>query len=180
MEHFNCESCGRSLIGTNFVRKDDKPYCKICPTNTQVKAKKVEDILRDICAQCKQGIEHIALEYRGQKWHPHHFSCFKCQKTLDHQAREIGEELFCYADYEKAMSNVCFSCRMPIMGVPVSANGKVFHPEHFVCYKCNTPMHRSKYYPFENRVYCEPHFKEVTGKVCQYCLRVAKGKCKMN
>ena len=65
---------------------------------------------------------------------------------------------------------------MPIMGVPVSANGKVFHPEHFVCYKCNTPMHRSKYYPFENRVYCEHDFKEVTGKVCQYCLRVSKGK----
>lgn len=31
LEHFICENCGRSLVGGSFVRKDDKPYCKLCP-----------------------------------------------------------------------------------------------------------------------------------------------------
>ena len=41
LEHFNCENCGRSLVGANFVRQGDKPYCKSCPpTGSEKKAKR--------------------------------------------------------------------------------------------------------------------------------------------
>jgi hypothetical protein len=38
------ENCGRSLIGSNFIRKDDKPFCKTCPTHQPVKNKKVGNL----------------------------------------------------------------------------------------------------------------------------------------
>lgn len=74
------------------------------------------------------------------------------------------------------MSKVCHSCRLPIIGVPVSAMGKVYHIEHFLCFKCETPFNGEKYHEFEGKPYCELHYKNLAGQNCQYCRRATKGK----
>jgi hypothetical protein len=115
------------------------------------------------------------LLFRGQKYHAEHFNCYHCEKKLDHLAKEFAGELYCFSDYQKLMARLCFSCKKPIFGVPVSAMGKVYHPQHFLCEKCDSPFNGSKHYEFEGKAYCELHFKIVTGAICQYCRRPVKG-----
>jgi hypothetical protein len=64
---------------------------------------------------------------------------------------------------------------MPIIGVSVSALGKMYHPDHFVCDRCGNPFSGSPHFEFEGKPYCELHYKEVTGNFCQYCRKAVKG-----
>ena len=178
LDHFSCENCGRSLVGASFVRKDDKPYCKLCPTDKEMSKIKKMDEISDLCEQCRAPITQQVLLFRGNKYHAHHFNCIACQKTLDASAREFDGELYCRADYEKIQSKVCFACRKPILGTFISALGKVFHPDHFICFKCETPFHGSNYFEYQGNAYCETHYKQVTGSTCQYCRKVVKGNSK--
>ncbi|KAJ3306481.1 LIM and senescent cell antigen-like-containing domain protein 2 [Kappamyces sp. JEL0829] len=175
IEHFCCENCGRSLVGASFVRKDDKPYCKLCPTDTErAKIKKLDEAT-DSCEFCNKPIEKYPLLFKGGKYHAYHYHCHVCQKQLDHTAREYAGELYCFPDYEKIQSKICGACRKPIMGNTVSALGKVFHPEHFVCFQCENPFNGTTHYEHKNHPYCELHYKQVTGAICQYCRKAVKG-----
>lgn len=86
----------------------------------------------DPCDFCKLPIEKNPLLFKGLKYHGHHYHCAKCLKQLDHTAREIDSELYCFPCYEKINSKMCGACRKPILGTSVSALGKMFHTEHFI------------------------------------------------
>ncbi|KAI8898352.1 hypothetical protein BC833DRAFT_614903 [Globomyces pollinis-pini] len=175
LEHFTCENCGKSLIGTNFVRKDDKPYCKTCPTLKEVEKLKLIEEASEKCEQCKKPITTQPLIFKNHKYHPIHFNCVRCEKVLDSKAREYQGDLYCFQDYEKMLSQICQMCRQPIIGLAVSALGKVYHPDHFVCFKCNLPFNGENHFEYEKKPYCELHYKEVTNQLCWYCHRPAKG-----
>jgi hypothetical protein len=91
----------------------------------------LEDAM-DPCDFCKLPIEKNPLIFKGLKYHGHHYHCAKCLKQLDHTAREIDSELYCFPCFEKINSKVCGACRKPILGTSVSALGKMFHTEHFI------------------------------------------------
>ncbi|OAJ42864.1 hypothetical protein BDEG_26264 [Batrachochytrium dendrobatidis JEL423] len=129
---YTSENCGRPLVGSTFIRKDDKPYCKVCPIDSTKK------------------------------------------KSQALQKNTKGK-LFCMADYEKNMAQICYACRKPIVGRSTSAIGKIYHPEHFSCWKCEKPFDGAPYFELNSQPYCEAHYKELTGSVCQYCKSAAKG-----
>jgi LIM and senescent cell antigen-like-containing domain protein 1/2 len=177
VEHFvwyillTSQHCERPLVGTNFVKKDDRPYCKQCPTDRKPN-KRIE---HDICDQCKLPIKEKTLVFRGLKYHTEHFRCFQCQGKLDHRCQEFQGELYCFQDYEKLSSKVCHACKLPILGVSVSAMGKMYHLEHFVCSQCSIPFNGQPHFEFEGKPFCELHFKQVTGAFCPYCRKAVKG-----
>ncbi|EGF79458.1 hypothetical protein BATDEDRAFT_12220 [Batrachochytrium dendrobatidis JAM81] len=173
IEHFNCENCGRPLVGSTFIRKDDKPYCKVCPIDS---TKKKNPQTQEICANCKRQIfDGTGLLLRGQAFHASHFTCATCCEVLTSTAKEYEGKLFCMADYEKNMAQICYACRKPIVGRSTSAIGKIYHPEHFSCWKCEKPFDGAPYFELNSQPYCEAHYKELTGSVCQYCKSAAKG-----
>ncbi|KAJ1345374.1 hypothetical protein BSLG_000887 [Batrachochytrium salamandrivorans] len=175
IEHFNCESCGKPLMGSTFVRKDDLPYCKSCPSELSKKEKQNQRNV-DPCENCKLPISQGAgIVFRGQHFHAAHFTCAVCKEVLTSTAHEYEGVLFCQTDYAKTMGQICYACRRPIVGRSKSAIGKIYHPEHFVCWKCDKPFDGAPHFELQSRPYCEAHYKELTGSVCSYCRSAAKG-----
>ncbi|KAL2913424.1 hypothetical protein HK105_207036 [Polyrhizophydium stewartii] len=170
------ENCGKSLVGSTFVRKDDKPYCKMCPSDSAKRAKQDSAQQQETCENCKKPVTTgTGLVFRGQHYHASHFRCGTCHEVLTVGAKEFEGELYCVADFEKIMAQICYACRRPIVGRSMSAIGKIYHPEHFVCWKCEKPFDGAPYFEYQSRPYCEAHYKELTGSVCQYCRSAAKG-----
>ncbi|KAI8904732.1 hypothetical protein EDD86DRAFT_229820 [Gorgonomyces haynaldii] len=170
LEHFTCDDCGRSLVGASFIRKNDKPYCKSCPAK---QAKPQEE--KNLCQQCQKPLSGEVLTFKGLKYHPYHYHCKMCKKELDQRAKEYDGDLYCLEDYQKLMSQTCFGCRRPITGRSISALGKIYHPDHFVCFKCELPFHGNPYYEYKGKPYDELHYKEAIGALCPYCWQPATG-----
>ncbi|KAJ3323945.1 LIM and senescent cell antigen-like-containing domain protein 2 [Boothiomyces sp. JEL0866] len=86
------ENCGRSLVGTNFVRKDDKPYCKLCPTDKE---------------QAKQ--KKLVISALGSKWCEAHFMCMGCFAPLNDFERskfmDFDTKPFCRRCFDKLPSD---------------------------------------------------------------------------
>ncbi|KAI8926648.1 hypothetical protein BC831DRAFT_425508 [Entophlyctis helioformis] len=173
IEHFNCDNCGKSLVGASFIRKDDKPYCKMCPSDA--KKQRPDPQAADACENCHKPIVGPPLVHRGAKYHAHHFTCTVCHETLTPSAREYEGDLYCPADFDRILSQMCAACRRPITGRTICAIGRNYHPEHFVCYKCEKTFDGTPYFEYQSRPYCETHYKELTGSVCLYCRSPAKG-----
>ncbi|KAJ3310352.1 LIM and senescent cell antigen-like-containing domain protein 2 [Boothiomyces sp. JEL0838] len=130
------ENCGRSLVGTNFVRKDDKPYCKLCPTDKeQAKQKKL-----------------------GRVYHPEHFVCTKCDKPFNGtQYFEDEGKPYCELHYKEVTGALCQFCRKAVKGKMISALGSKWCEAHFMCMGCFAPLNdfeRSKFMDFDTKPFC--------------------------
>jgi len=68
-------------------------------------------------------------------------------------------------------SHTCQHCQQKIApSVPfLQVLGGHYHPECFVCFTCGNPFKGGKYYPKDNRPYCEEHFLLLSAKKCAYC-----------
>ncbi|KAJ3188879.1 hypothetical protein HDU85_004593 [Gaertneriomyces sp. JEL0708] len=70
---------------------------------------------------------------------------------------------------------ICQACRRPIQGRSVTALGKQYHLEHFVCSKCEKPFNSSVYWELKGKPYCEIHFHELLGELCGLCCEPISG-----
>jgi len=172
-EHFTCDECGNQLAGTSFVKRLGRPHCKPCAQ--KLKQQEAERF-KNMCARCKKSIDGEVLHLNKEKFHPHHFSCAMCKKELNSNAKDLDGKLYCPPCYEKATQAACGACHKPIQGRSITALGKLWHPEHFVCGKCEKSFSGSTFYEFQGKPYCEPHFNELTGASCGRCGRPAAGR----
>lgn len=58
--------------------------------------------------------------------------------------------------------------------------GKQWHPEHFVCAKCEKPFHGSRHYEKRGLAYCEIHYHQLFGDLCFVCNNVIPGDGKLS
>jgi len=172
-EHFTCDECGEPLAGTSFVKRHGRPYCKPC--NQKLKTLEAEKY-KNMCARCKKPIDGEVLYLNKEKFHPFHFSCTSCKKELNSNCKELENKLYCPPCYEKATQAACGACHKPIQGRSVTALGKQWHPEHFVCAKCEKPFFGGNFYEYSGKPYCEPHYNEIQGASCGKCGKAASGK----
>ena len=106
----------------------------------------------------------------GQKMHPEHFRCEECGcEFKGGNCQEYEGKLYCLEDYAKLLRNTCASCHKPIQGRSITALGRVWHPEHFVCFVCHEPFAGSNFYEAEGKPYCELHFTQQFGTPCAKC-----------
>ncbi|TPX31920.1 hypothetical protein SmJEL517_g04872 [Synchytrium microbalum] len=171
-EHFICQSCGKSLAGLNFLKKNGKPVCKDC--YAKLRAREAE--IQDLCERCKKPITGAPLILKGQRFHAHHFSCAQCKQELSTKCKEHEGKLYCATCFDGLSSKMCNACRGPIYGRSITAFGKQFHPEHFVCSKCERPFASSQYWEYGNKPYCEVHYHEVMGAFCGLCREAGAGR----
>ncbi|XP_068085141.1 paxillin [Anabrus simplex] len=72
----------------------------------------------------------------------------------------------------------CLTVReqLHLQQVIVSAMGKTFHPEHFICHGCKKPITGGKFNQHEGKPYCEADFVEMYLKKCAACGKPIKDK----
>ena len=70
---------------------------------------------------------------------------------------------------------ICGACHRPIEERIVTALGKHWHVEHFVCAKCEKPFLGHHHYEKKGLAYCETHYFQLFGNVCYVCNQVIQG-----
>lgn len=70
------------------------------------------------CAGCFQTIDDELCKTETSIWHPEHFSCVICGRSLvDDAFFEVDYELYCELDYEIRFLKKCKTCNEPIYDV---------------------------------------------------------------
>ncbi|XP_066520407.1 transforming growth factor beta-1-induced transcript 1 protein-like [Hoplias malabaricus] len=63
----------------------------------------------------------------------------------------------------------CSACQKPIVGQLVTALGRVWHPEHFVCSECECELGNRNFFEKDGRPYCEPDYFSLYSPHCAQC-----------
>ncbi|KAM9305049.1 transforming growth factor beta-1-induced transcript 1 protein [Gastrophryne carolinensis] len=70
---------------------------------------------------------------------------------------------------ETQSKGLCHSCQRPIAGQVVTALGRVWHPEHFVCTHCKSLIGSTNFFEKDGRPYCEKDYFELHAPRCAMC-----------
>uniref|UniRef100_A0A671YKC2 Transforming growth factor beta-1-induced transcript 1 protein n=1 Tax=Sparus aurata TaxID=8175 RepID=A0A671YKC2_SPAAU len=63
----------------------------------------------------------------------------------------------------------CSACQKPVVGQVVTALGKVWHPEHFVCSECEIELGSRNFFEKDGRPYCESDYFTLFSPHCAQC-----------
>ncbi|XP_069071142.1 paxillin isoform X1 [Pleurodeles waltl] len=64
---------------------------------------------------------------------------------------------------------VCGACKKPIAGQVVTAMGRTWHPEHFVCTHCQEEIGSRNFFERDGQPYCEKDYHNLFSPRCYYC-----------
>ncbi|XP_014644339.1 PREDICTED: actin-binding LIM protein 2 isoform X11 [Ceratotherium simum simum] len=118
-----------------------------------------------LCHTCGSVCKGEVLRVQSKYFHIKCFVCKACGCDLAEGGFFVRQgEYICTRDYQRLYGTRCFSCDQFIEGEVVSALGKTYHPDCFVCAVCRLP------FPPGDRV-------TFNGKecVCQKCSLPASG-----
>ncbi|XP_064456678.1 LIM and senescent cell antigen-like-containing domain protein 1 isoform X2 [Ornithodoros turicata] len=166
-ECFRCQLCQLPLADQGFIKNAGRALCHEC--NAKEKA---AGIGKYICYKCHGIIDDQPLKFRAEPYHPYHFNCTTCSVELTAEAREVKGELYCLRCHDKMGIPICGACRRPIEERVVTALGKNWHVEHFVCAKCEKPFLGHRHYEKKGLAYCETHYHQLFGNLCYICNSV--------
>ncbi|XP_001367201.2 leupaxin isoform X1 [Monodelphis domestica] len=148
-EHFFCSHCGEVFNEEGFLEKDKKPYCR-------------RDFLAMFapkCRGCNRPVLENYLSAMDAVWHPECFVCGDCFKPFSTASFfELHGQPFCELHYHHRRGTICPGCEQPIRGRCVSAMGRRFHPEHFVCAFCLSQLNKGVFREKNDKAYCQPCF----------------------
>ncbi|XP_028332025.1 transforming growth factor beta-1-induced transcript 1 protein-like isoform X1 [Gouania willdenowi] len=70
---------------------------------------------------------------------------------------------------ETSSKGNCSACQKPVVGQVVTALGKVWHPEHFVCSECETELGSRNFFEKDGRPFCESDYFTLFSPHCAHC-----------
>ncbi|XP_063702192.1 leupaxin isoform X2 [Culicoides brevitarsis] len=71
----------------------------------------------------------------------------------------------------------CSACDKPIVGQVITALGKTWHPEHFVCNHCQQELGTRNFFERDGFPYCETDYHNLFSPRCAYCNGPILDKC---
>jgi len=145
-DHFICTQCLRPFENGVFFEREGRPYCEADFYN----------VFAPKCAGCSEPVRGDCITALGSQWHPEHFECNFCRKSLVNSTFfEYGGKPFCEAHYHMQSGSVCGGCGKVIVGRSITAFGKKWHPEEFVCAFCAFPLSGGSYTEHNAKPYCK-------------------------
>ncbi|XP_040890897.1 nascent polypeptide-associated complex subunit alpha, muscle-specific form-like isoform X1 [Toxotes jaculatrix] len=148
-EHFFCAQCGAFFGPEGFHEKDGKAFCR----------KDYFDMFAPKCGGCTRAILENYISALNSLWHPECFVCRECftpfinGSFFDHDGQP-----YCESHYHERRGSLCSGCQKPITGRCITAMGKKFHPEHFVCAFCLKQLNKGTFKEQNEKPYCHGCF----------------------
>ncbi|KAK0416658.1 hypothetical protein QR680_012614 [Steinernema hermaphroditum] len=138
--------------------------------NSDMSKHGISTIPKGDCASCGKPIIGQVVIALGKMWHPEHYVCCQCGEELGHRNFfERGGKAYCEDDYHNMFSPRCGYCSGPIKDRCISALGKTFHPEHFVCAECGHEFGDEGFHEKDGRAYCKNDYFALFAPKCHGC-----------
>ncbi|XP_077097918.1 paxillin a isoform X4 [Siphateles boraxobius] len=148
-EHFFCAQCGSFFGPEGFHEKEGKAYCR----------KDYFDMFAPKCGGCARAILENYISALNSLWHPECFVCRECfTPFVNGSFFEHEGQPYCEAHYHEHRGSLCSGCQKPITGRCITAMGKKFHPEHFVCAFCLKQLNKGTFKEQNDKPYCQSCF----------------------
>ncbi|KAF1488973.1 Paxillin, partial [Pygoscelis antarcticus] len=148
-EHFFCAQCGAFFGPEGFHEKDGKAYCR----------KDYFDMFAPKCGGCNRAILENYISALNTLWHPECFVCRECfTPFINGSFFEHDGQPYCEVHYHERRGSLCSGCQKPITGRCITAMGKKFHPEHFVCAFCLKQLNKGTFKEQNDKPYCQNCF----------------------
>jgi len=133
---------------------------------------------KGICSHCRQPILGEVMTAMGKTFHIDHFICSNCQVPIGTKSfYEVEGQVQCEGCYRSTMCPRCAHCDGIITDRCITALGKKWHPDHFVCSQCLQAFPNGSFFERDGRPYCETHFYAVHAPTCAACNQPIKGDC---
>lgn len=148
-EHFFCAQCGAFFGPEGFHEKDGKAFCR----------KDYFDMFAPKCGGCSRAILENYISALNSLWHPECFVCRECftpfvnGSFFDHEGQP-----YCESHYHERRGSLCSGCQKAITGRCITAMGRKFHPEHFVCAFCLKQLNKGTFKEQNEKPYCHGCF----------------------
>uniref|UniRef100_A0A3B3SZ29 Paxillin a n=1 Tax=Paramormyrops kingsleyae TaxID=1676925 RepID=A0A3B3SZ29_9TELE len=147
-EHFVCTHC-QEEIGSRFHEKDGKAFCR----------KDYFDMFAPKCGGCSRAILENYISALNALWHPECFVCRECfTPFVNGSFFEHDGQPYCESHYHERRGSLCSGCQKPITGRCITAMGRKFHPEHFVCAFCLKQLNKGTFKEQNDKPYCQTCF----------------------
>uniref|UniRef100_A0A6I8SAE6 Paxillin n=1 Tax=Xenopus tropicalis TaxID=8364 RepID=A0A6I8SAE6_XENTR len=148
-EHFFCAQCGAFFGPEGFHERDGKAYCR----------KDYFDMFAPKCGGCTHAILENYISALNTLWHPECFVCRECfTPFINGSFFEHDGQPYCEMHYHERRGSLCSGCQKPITGRCITAMGKKFHPEHFVCAFCLKQLNKGTFKEQNDKPYCQNCF----------------------
>ncbi|NWR96433.1 PAXI protein, partial [Motacilla alba] len=148
-EHFFCAQCGAFFGPEGFHEKDGKAYCR----------KDYFDMFAPKCGGCARAILENYISALNTLWHPECFVCRECfTPFVNGSFFEHDGQPYCEVHYHERRGSLCSGCQKPITGRCITAMGKKFHPQHFVCAFCLKQLNKGTFKEQNDKPYCQNCF----------------------
>ncbi|VDD88805.1 unnamed protein product [Enterobius vermicularis] len=129
----------------------------------------ISTIPKGDCAACGKSIVGQVVIALGKMWHPEHYVCCQCGEELGHRNFfERSGKAYCENDYHDMFSPRCAYCNGPIKDRCVTALGKTFHAEHFICAECGREFGNEGFHE-KVTAYCKDDFFRMFAPKCSGC-----------
>ncbi|XP_026706260.1 leupaxin [Athene cunicularia] len=145
-EHFFCAHCGKVFGDDGFHERGGKPYCR-------------QDFLAMFapkCQGCERPVTDNYLSALQGVWHP---ECFVCAECLSGFASgsffELEGRPYCELHFHQRQGNICHGCGHPVTGRCITAMGRKYHPEHFICAYCLGQLQKGTFRERGDKMYCQ-------------------------
>uniref|UniRef100_A0A8C3NA61 Uncharacterized protein n=1 Tax=Geospiza parvula TaxID=87175 RepID=A0A8C3NA61_GEOPR len=140
-EHFTCARCGQELDKGPFFEQGGQAFCE----------EDYHQAFSPRCAYCASPIREKVVMALEQTWHPEHFFCAHCGKVFGDEGMP-----YCELHFHQRQGSICHGCGRPVTGRCITAAGRRYHPEHFVCSYCLGRLHKGTFRERDDKMYCQP------------------------
>lgn len=151
-EHFFCAQCGNFFGDEGFHEYEGRAYCR----------KDYYNMFAPKCGGCGKPILSNYISALNHQWHPECFVCRECYAPFTNGSFfELDGKPYCETHYHLLRGSLCSGCQKPITGRCITAMGKKFHPEHFVCAFCLKQLNKGTFKEQNDKPYCHQCFQKL-------------------
>eukprot|EP01130_Rhizamoeba_saxonica_P003991 TRINITY_DN1652_c0_g1_i2.p1 TRINITY_DN1652_c0_g1~~TRINITY_DN1652_c0_g1_i2.p1 ORF type:complete len:409 (-),score=77.97 TRINITY_DN1652_c0_g1_i2:63-1289(-) len=155
--HYRCSECACELYGGNCRIYEDNFYCQ---THYDI-------LMRKGCMGCGKPIMGRSITALGGIWHPEHFACEICNCSLADSPNYYEKEgkPYCEQHYIQYFATACATCQRPIMKDGKKFLEKSYHPECFICSKCDKVLREKNFTEWESEPICGKCYDSLPSKL---------------